>query len=1264
MLHATRVVLLGSLALAVSSLTFGCTDVAGGSDVLSELPGEIRSRSFGSTTGAATVPTVEISSPKNFAGYQLTGADTCMNVEVLYTTSVDTEVAAGTYKVMVYDNGVAVGNTSGYTSVGPVTLCLPYGDHLVTIQLVDAAGQPLANAQSRVGVRVRVTKNCVKNSTLCNDDFYCSTNNCVYAGDSKYICLYGAPPTANCCQHDFECAFGQFCDVVGHQCVACLTNTHCDDGNSCTTDTCNAGACQNVKTDPTCCDCAVQTRVGQSIPEQCNDGKICSVEGCDCSAKKCTYSPVVYAQGKCCETDSHISCDDGDACNVDRCVANTCVHGPPVSSTGTCCNDDAGCNDGNVCTTDSCNLSNNQCVFSPVNDPLCCTSSANCNDNDGTTLDACVNFQCQFTTDPSICGVPPDYKRPTYIKDVTITEIMVNPTYASETTGEWVELYNRTDVAIDINGWTLTDASGTQTVTIGSGSAVLVPPRGYAVLCRESDTAQNGGVTCVWEYGTNFTLANSNNDEAVLKDKLGTTVVEVVIDANFPDTSIGGGSIALFNNDEDWGIGANWKLSTLAISATNTDKGTPGKANTDVFQYVDSPLCDDQNVCNYDVCDKSLEYPKCVAAASRPKKANCCTSVADCVKPSVCSQAACVSNQCVFSLVAPPDCCEQDSQCDDGVFCNIDKCVATICRHGPLVGGQGICCDTNADCGAVDNVCVIADCDVAAHQCKPPVIASTNPNCCTTLTYPNVAAPGQCDDGNPATVDKCRDYACVHEPNDNYCDAQVGQPGINNCGLDNDPCTDTACNVVTKTCLKNPVAGCCTAATAATTCNDSNPCTTDTCTAENKCANSGDPACCTGAQVTAGTACNDSNPCTADYCNIYGQNEGVDIGLCRNYKIDPSCCTTAADCNDKNACTNDSCGADNKCVYAPKVLPAGQTCCDAAIPVSMGVQCNDNNDCTAESCVDNLCVHTLQAASEFGTCCDLENVTAGTEAFQCDDKNPCTLDKCIFGRCKSFDDGSATCCNSNADCPDDGNACTEQLCNIVPGQAGVCEVKTGSQCVVKLPWTETWAGPAASVDGIAVTGWEKWQCPPFPDTDFISSIDAQSNWRLSVVAEFLGIDDYMRFHPSARKTDYCGCFLSPIITSDPADHPQKLSYEMPRPPAFAKNFLTVQFESSYTMISPDARMYAFAYETSLGNTYPPVDFDTVIANGWKVHPFLNGSVQPASWKVRTEELDLSDSVHYGKKTTRLAFCIAGDDTFNLEQFSIDNVKMDHGATPT
>ncbi|MBT9557184.1 MAG: hypothetical protein IV100_14190, partial [Myxococcales bacterium] len=140
MLHATRVVLLGSLALAVSSLTFGCTDVAGGSDVLSELPGEIRSRSFGSTTGAATVPTVEISSPKNFAGYQLTGADTCMNVEVLYTTSVDTEVAAGTYKVMVYDNGVAVGNTSGYTSVGPVTLCLPYGDHLVTIQLVDAAG--------------------------------------------------------------------------------------------------------------------------------------------------------------------------------------------------------------------------------------------------------------------------------------------------------------------------------------------------------------------------------------------------------------------------------------------------------------------------------------------------------------------------------------------------------------------------------------------------------------------------------------------------------------------------------------------------------------------------------------------------------------------------------------------------------------------------------------------------------------------------------------------------------------------------------------------------------------------------------------------------------------------------------------------------------------------------------------------------------------------------------------------------------------------
>ncbi len=68
-------------------------------------------------------------------------------------------------------------------------------------------------------------------------------------------------------------------------------------------------------------------------------------------------------------------------------------------------------------------------------------------------------------------------------RDVVINEIGWAGTPAS-TADEWIELYNNTDGAIDLTGWTLTAADGAPSITL-SGS---IPAHGYYLLERTDDT--------------------------------------------------------------------------------------------------------------------------------------------------------------------------------------------------------------------------------------------------------------------------------------------------------------------------------------------------------------------------------------------------------------------------------------------------------------------------------------------------------------------------------------------------------------------------------------------------------------------------------------------------------------------------------------------------------------------------------------------------------------------------------------------------------
>ncbi len=237
---------------------------------------------------------------------------------------------------------------------------------------------------------------------------------------------------------------------------------------------------------------------------------------------------------------------------------------------------------------------------------------------------------------------------------------------------------------------------------------------------------------------------------------------------------------------------------------------------------------------------------------------------------------------------------------------------------------------------------------------------------------------------------------------------------------------------------------------APTSCDDSNPCTTDSCSASLGCQH---------ANVMTGTACSDGNACNgAETCN--------GSGTCQ--------AGVAPNCSDGNVCTSDSCNATTGCQHA--AVMAGTSCADANMcngaetcsaggvcQVAMALGCDDGNACTADSCsAMGGCQH---APVMVGTSCADGNACNGAElcnvggvclagtALSCDDENPCTADGCTaMGGCQytpvmvgtscadaNMCNGAEVCgavgvCQAAAalDC-DDGNPCTADSCSVMGG---------------------------------------------------------------------------------------------------------------------------------------------------------------------------------------------------------------------------------------
>ena len=173
---------------------------------------------------------------------------------------------------------------------------------------------------------------------------------------------------------------------------------------------------------------------------------------------------------------------------------------------------------------------------------------------------ACERQSGTLTSDGSISVVP----------RVAISEVMANPRAVPDDRGEWLELHNLQQRAVDLHGWTLRSKND-RGVTIER--SVVIPPGGFAVLARNGDRAANGGVTAAYAWRDGLTLGN-NSDWVALQSADGSTVDSVSWTSTFA-----GASRALRDTTGSHAdvMGPAWTTSTTAYG--NGDLGTPGSTN-------------------------------------------------------------------------------------------------------------------------------------------------------------------------------------------------------------------------------------------------------------------------------------------------------------------------------------------------------------------------------------------------------------------------------------------------------------------------------------------------------------------------------------------------------------------------------------------------------------------------------------------------------------------------------------------------------------
>ncbi len=759
------------------------------------------------------------------------------------------------------------------------------------------------------------------------------------------------------------CSAGDGCHTVGtcdKQTGVCSNpaatdGTACQDGNSCTdNDTCVGGTCKGGVNG---CTCTVETAA-----TVCDDSNACTADVCVLTSGKwkCDHTPL-----------NAVTCDDGNACTqTDTCVTGKCTGYSPV----VCASPDQ-CH-----TSATCNPSNGQCVYPEKSAGTTCDDGNAC-----TQVDTCASGVCTGAS-PIVC-IASDACHSAGVCN-TVTGQCSNP--------------QKTDGTVCNDGNACTQLDKCQTGVCTGQSPIT---------CTASDNCHSAGIC---DTATGICSNPAKADATACSDGNACTQTDTCVSG----VCTGANPVV---------CGAVDACHTAGVCATATGVcSNPAKP--------DNSTCDDGNACTLtDQCKTGAcvgsNPVTCTALDQCHDAGVCATGSGVCSNPlksdgvtcsdgNVCTKAdKCTSGSCVgtaYTCAAPDQChnagaCLGDGTCtnpakSDGMVCtdsnactNGDACVSGVCQSGTAV-----------TCVALDQCHAVGTCNIGSGQCSNP----------------NKSNGTACTDGNACTLsDTCQLGACSAGTG-KVCSALDQCHLVGTCDTSTGACSNpnitngAACEEGNK-CLNGDICqnGTCVAGSTVPNCNDSNPCTLDSCQAATGCVNTPGN---NGSACTDGNACTQTDTCSAGAC--VGSNPVV-------------------------------CSASDQCHVAGVCQTASGTCTNPA--QTDGTNCNDSNACTqTDRCVAGACTGTnpvvctaLDVCHGVGTCATGSGVCSNPTANDggsCADGNPCTYgEKCANGSCTGGTTYTCTLtdnqCQMSATCNGDGT------CGIV-NKANATACDDGSLC--------------------------------------------------------------------------------------------------------------------------------------------------------------------------------------------------------------------------
>ena len=656
--------------------------------------------------------------------------------------------------------------------------------------------------------------NCLVNS-LCIDPFNtkCAPNNPDADPVTGCVVYYedvGTPCTAALKEKD-ACVTEALCESKEGT-ILCKPTAwvDCEDGNACTDNVCNDGACEQTNQPGACDDadaCTANDTCADGLckgtPVDCDDGFVCTADSCD-SKKGCEYvaddtlcddangctDNGCTLDGGCVFTNNTASCDDEDACTTqDACADGGCQGGPAlVCDNGLFCDgqescDTAkGCQNGSVpaitdlvgCTIDYCDEDNDKIVHTPddnaCDNGLFCDGAESCDVSQG-----CVN------------GTPPP-----------ITDL-VGCTVDHCDEDNDIVVHNPDDSACDNTLY----CDGVETCDATKGCQNGAPPSTDDSVACTVDTCDEANDKIV------HTPDDNACDNTLYCDGVESCdVSNGCLNGTPPSiTDLVGCTVDSCDEDHDKIV------HTPSDDLCDDGQFCTGIETCNATQDCQSgqpPVVDDGFYCTVDSCDEDNDQVVHIAQDISCDDSDNNTKDDQCEASGECKGTpySCAPTQCEVSSTPNGTDCTVVYQgtsvaCDDGdAATKTDQCdgsggcdgttiacmAASTCT--PAWTPNGTDCDpTHADDG---NACNDNDLSTATDQCDGSGGCAGTPYTCTptqceTSSTPNgtdctvVYHENSCDDGNVCTwPDTCSVGVCVPGP-------QVSCNDFN-------PCTNNTCN--------------------------------------------------------------------------------------------------------------------------------------------------------------------------------------------------------------------------------------------------------------------------------------------------------------------------------------------------------------------------------------------------------------------------------------------------------------------------------------